>query len=142
MFPPDTLDCAQLWTLPSVPLLSVLTSPLPAGQFWNIDVALEKFNDTADEPFPHYIVHLRPPAPAQARSFVGELYSTKWDNTPEPCIYVGSNQAGTGRSDLPPLGTIVEGAYDDYIVGGAFDYTYQFTRFESESCRPDPIMEA
>lgn len=112
------------------------------GQFWNIDVALEKFNDTADEPFPHYIVHLRPPAPAQARSFVGELYSTKWDNTPEPCIYVGSNQAGTGRSDLPPLGTIVEGAYDDYIVGGAFDYTYQFTRFESESCRPDPIMEA
>ena len=112
-----------------------------AGQFWNVDVALEKFNETHDEllkqmegSYPHYIVHLRPPDPAQTRSFVGELYTTKWDNTHEPCIYVGSNQAGTGRSDLLPLGTVVEGAYSDYIMGGAFEYNYQFTRFESESC--------
>lgn len=133
--------CCLTHSLPNPP-------PHPSGQFWNIDVALEKLNETFDAvlkqnegALPHYIIHLRPPAPAQARSFVGEMFTKKWDSTPEPCIYVGSNQAGTGRSDLLPLGTIVEGIYSDYIVKGAFDYNYLFTRFESESCS-NPDLEA
>ena len=115
---------------------------ISAGQFWNIDVSLERYNDTIvkivygiDTVNPHYIIHLDPPAPAEKRSLVGELYHQQWDMSRKYCLYVGSNQGGAGVDSIKPVGTVVEGTYTDYITNGPFEHSEKFNRFDSSACQ-------
>jgi collagen type VI alpha len=111
------------------------------GQFWNIDVSLERYNDTIvkelfnrDSVNPHYVIHLDPPAPAEKRSLVGELYHKQWDRSYKPCLYAGSVQGGAGNDELKPVGTVIEGSYTDYIASGPFKHAEKFNRFNKDLC--------
>ena len=114
---------------------------LSTGQFWNIDVSLERYNDTIvkelfnrDSVNPHYVIHLDPPAPAEKRSLVGELYHKQWDRSYKPCLYAGSVQGGAGNDELKPVGTVIEGSYTDYIASGPFKHAEKFNRFNKDLC--------
>ena len=113
-----------------------------SGQFWNVDVTLDKFNETFDRilqerdgSVPHYIVTLLPPPPSTERSFIAELYNMEWDGTRRNCLYAGSNQAGSASGKIQPLGTVIEGNFRDYKVSEAFASDFEFSQFDSDSCK-------
>lgn len=68
------------------------------------------------------------------RNFPGFLWPLTWERRSEPCLYAGSNNAGSVQIIDGLEDTIIEGVYSDYIVSDAFDTEFKFSRFSDEFC--------
>lgn len=119
-------------SLSSLPLLS---HPY-TGQFWNVPVTAEEFNGTMTngEPAEGYfrVSVSHPDSPT--RNFPGFFWPLTWEQRSEPCLYSGSSNAGSVQIINGLEDTVIEGVYADYIVSGAFETEFLFSRFSDGIC--------
>lgn len=105
-----------------------------AGQFWNIPISVERYLGPAFENQAAYVITVTHPNAPGPRSFVGPLVSWTWEKRYEPCLYVGSRQAGSINEVESPNDPVIEGQYKDYIVESMFGTEYQFSHFDISRC--------
>ena len=72
---------------------------------------------------------LYPDAPT--RTFIADYGKKDWlDN--RPCLYAG-NQNGGPIAEVPGSGSVIEGKYTDYEVGGLFGTDFKFSKY-NDNC--------
>ena len=70
------------------------------------------------------------PKDSAPRSFLGNNFPQTWDNTVEPCLYVGNSQGGPS-GEVPDLtGSVIEGRYTEYMVNDMFATDFKYSRIE------------
>ena len=68
------------------------------------------------------------------RSFVGLLFNVTWEFERQPCIYVGSPQAGPIDEVDTPNDSVIEGEYTDYEVASTFATDFTYRHFDESRC--------
>ena len=73
---------------------------------------------------------------AQERTFIAELYTYTWELRNEVCFYAGNTQGGrlleiTDKEFNDP---VIEGSYEDYVVGGLFEHNFAYSQFSASMC--------
>lgn len=114
----------------------VLLFLFPIGQFWNIPVTVRNFTG---QPRPgvstrnFYTITVNHPRDPP-RTFVGRLYEMTWEFRPTHCLYVGNRQGGPISEVLDPNDSVIRGSYQDYIVNGLFESSFDYSVFNSTRC--------
>lgn len=83
-----------------------------------------------------YAVTVSPPVGLEARTFIAELYTFTWEPRNEICFYAGNIQGGrlaeiTDENFNDP---VIEGSYEEYIVGGLFEHNFAYSQFSADMC--------
>ena len=106
------------------------------GQFWNVPVTAERYQGTMSNGRPaegYFRVSVSHPD-SPTRNFPGFLWPWSWEGRQEPCLYSGTNNAGSTHIIDGLEDAVIEGRYSDYIVSEAFGTEYVFSRFADETC--------
>ena len=107
------------------------------GQLWNIPIQVSAFEGSfreGVEPENRYVINVTHPASENPRAFTGLLYDITWEFEKGPCFYVGNQQGGPIYEVEDPNDSVIEGTYENYRVGGAFETEYFFSQFDSNRC--------
>lgn len=113
-----------------------------SGQFWNVPISISRYTYTGSQTIDYldldslYAITVSSPLEEQARTFVAELYAFTWEPRHEVCFYAGNIQGGqlaeiTDENFNDP---VIEGSYEDYIVGGLFEHKFVYSRFNGNIC--------
>ena len=106
----------------------------------------EDLSDLTDDPSNLYNITVVPTSihRSSARSFLADIFPRTWDNSKEPCLYVGNAQAGPGGEVPDLVDSVIEGKYTHYIVASLFETEFMYEQWRSD-CRapptsPDPAL--
>ncbi len=107
------------------------------GQFWNVPVSITPYNGLLYGETPAvswYIVNIT--TNGVNRAYGGNLHTTTWDNTEEPCLYVGNRQSGATAEIRDPNDPVIQEIYTSYEVKEPFveDDDYKFGMFDETKC--------
>jgi len=81
---------------------------------------------------PHYAIRVNSTF-GDTRSFVGELYERPWEIM-LPCLFTGNRQGDATNAFSDPNDSIIQGSFEDYIVGNLFSTDFTFSTFNSVAC--------
>ena len=71
------------------------------------------------------------------RTFLAQVFRHTWDKQYIQCLYAGNSQGGASNCAVGTgiNGTVIEGDYEDYQVGGVFSTDWKYAQFnEQEAC--------
>lgn len=107
-----------------------------SGQFWNVPISVSEYtgpvrDDTETNRFEIKVTH---PDFSGERRFTGILTDSNWEFKKTPCFYVGDQQGGPVYEVDDPNDSVIEGQYDEYVIDGAFETTFKYSKFDSSRC--------
>ena len=89
--------------------------------------------DLQDQRDDRYTLRVRHPA-VPPRTFTAILQGVDWEFNRTPCFFAGNRQGGSVYEVLEPNDSVIEGDYEEYIVGGPFETGYTYGRFVEGVC--------
>ena len=92
-----------------------------------------QINDTETN-YERYEISVTHPDFKGVRRFTGLLLNVNWEFQKTPCFYVGNQQGGSIYEVEDPNDSVIEGGYEDYRVGGAFETEFKYNRFDDSRC--------